>query len=116
MRRTGGDVEHVARPRVDGVIVEAVFDTAFKDEDRVTCLTPAGFRRAGRVWRAFLITKRDTKAADGFPDFQAVIGWGQRMLGRGEEIGAFAHGGSVAQGRGDGNAGFGGLVGGAALR
>ena len=91
MRRSGRDVDHVARPGLDDMIIETIADTAGKDENRVSGQAPISLGCSGRVWRAFLIAERDAEAGHGLSDFQPVAGLSQRVIGGGEQIRAGCH-------------------------
>ena len=91
MRGTGGYVEHIVRPSLDHVAVEAVTDAAGQDEDGMTGFAPVAFWRPNRVRGTFLVSQRDAETGDGLPDLQAIGGVLQGVVGGGEQVGTLGH-------------------------
>ena len=91
MGGAGGDVQHVARPGFDGVIVEGVAYATGQDENGVAGLAPCGLGRTRRVRRTLLIAQSDAEAGNRLTHLQAIGDRPQRMHGGGKQVGAVGH-------------------------
>src|ERR1700722_17391926 len=83
MRRAGRDMDHVARPGLDRMIIETISDPAGQNEDGMSGLAPRGLGSAWWIGSSFLVAQSDAESGHRLPNLQSVAGGAQRMVGCG---------------------------------